>query len=122
MRGLFLGLFILSLGACAVARPIPIDQAANMDCGPFPSDYQERIISAMSKKLIDPYSAQYEFNEPEKATYKDGCGWYFVMGVNAKNRFGGYTGIELHQFIIYQGMLEEVNIVGSVIANRRSRL
>jgi hypothetical protein len=113
LSGILLSLFVL--GGCAgmFVKPAPPDEAAIMDCGPFPYDYQEKIMTDMNRKLIDPYSAQYGFNEPQKARYKGDCGWYVLMSVNAKNRFGGYVGAETHQFIIYKGTLEEINIVQS---------
>ncbi|MDP1658911.1 MAG: hypothetical protein Q8L73_06115 [Methylotenera sp.] len=110
-----IGLFI-SLTACATAEPKPSDiQSASY--GPKPS--KEYMVSAvenyMSKRLIDPSSATYECTNPKKSWLVGGVGsegnvnhgqvyygYYSVCMINAKNKFGGYTGAKENHFMIYQ--------------------
>lgn len=118
MKKALLGVLLsLVLAGCAGIHPAPPDEAAKLDCEPFPAAYQEMIRADMSRRLFDPMSAQYQFYEPAKAKYKGGCGWYMRVDVNAKNRFGGYVGAQIYQYIIHQGQLEEINIIQSGILN-----
>lgn len=114
-------LLALSLSGCAGmmagVQPADASVAQNLDCAPYPENYQEMIQTYLSQRLIDPLSALYEIYKPEKAQYKGGCGWYIHAYFNAKNRFGGYTGKKLSQFIIYNGQLEEINTFQSGMVN-----
>lgn len=68
----------------------------------IPENYKELIKTEIGKKLLDPYSAQYEFEEPKKWTIPKNTGMLIleqtgdmVCGtVNAKNKFGAYVGKE----------------------------
>lgn len=69
--------------------------------------------------LKDPYSAQYTFNQPEKAWFKDGIlaesggamrfGWLIPITVNAKNGYGGYTGLEKHTVFYSKGKIDSAD-------------
>jgi hypothetical protein len=83
------------LGAGCLSRP-SAQQIATADYGPFPRNYEEIIRARLNATLFDPESARIEFDKgPTRAWNALGgtlygyavCGW-----VNAKNRFGGYTG------------------------------
>ena len=56
----FVVLFFFSLNGCAL-NPSQ-EQLQNADYGPYPSNYEEIIKSHYGKKLFDPYSANYTFN------------------------------------------------------------
>lgn len=57
---------------------------------------QEAAAAAIRASLIDPQSAQFEFQPPVRSTYTSGLdrhfGWLMCGLVNSKNRFGGYVG------------------------------
>ena len=58
--------------------------------------------------LFDPYSAQYEFEFPQRYWFKESAlaggrlyaGYLVRVSVNAKNRFGGYVGKKMYGFLI----------------------
>jgi hypothetical protein len=69
----------------------------------------------MSQYLIDPASATYQCDTPQKAWLVGGSGsegnveygrtyygYYSVCIINAKNRLGGYTGPKESHFMIFQ--------------------
>lgn len=75
-----------------------------VNCGDPPVDYHEKIKQDLRYKLYDPFTAEYEFGNPEMCViYTDGIGgtvvfavqrygWRVLVRVNAKNRMGGYGG------------------------------
>lgn len=81
-----------------------------------PQNYQQIVINKMSVVLFDPYSAQFSFNgEPVWGFYKNTPGiipaifgaeestvegWVGSFSVNAKNRFGAYTGAHQYTYLI----------------------
>ena len=65
--------------------------------GAYPTNYKEILMQWLNKQLIDPDSARIEWNgEPKPADLgKNGehvYGYLVNFTVNARNRFGGYTG------------------------------
>lgn len=111
-RLLYLAVGTLLLAGCAPSPPSP-EVLASADYGGYPNDYQDVIQSYMNGVLIDPGSAQYEWIKGPKK------GWIGTMGggqhfgyavcawINAKNRFGGYTGRQLHFFMLHDGQVAE---------------
>jgi len=91
MRGksLLVIVIMLSLIGCAsTGRPTP-EQLANNTFAEFPNNYQQMIHERLKATLIDPYSAMFRFSTPEKYVYSGQFGHFIVVGVNAKNRYGG---------------------------------
>ena len=113
----------LILSACAGAgvRPASYQESLNLNCDPLPNNYQEMIKTHVNRTLIDPTSGIYEFSQPAKAKFNNACAWYLQVEVNAKNRFGGYVGRQLHQFVIYQRSVQEVNAFQSGMINGTRR-
>jgi hypothetical protein len=64
---------------------------------PITVDEVNRAQAALSSQLIDPVSAQYDL----RVAHHIGKAAVFCGFVNAKNRFGGYTGFE--PFVIFGG-------------------
>ena len=100
MKSLYAVPVLVALLASCVTTPSP-DQIANADYGPPPpANYEAMIKSWYDKTLIDPESARYTFAEPAKSYVKSSplmgvretFGWRVCGTINAKNRFGGYTG------------------------------
>lgn len=84
---------------------------------PLPGNYFEMEKQMVSAVLIDPYSAMWEDGAVSKDVlpYKDPYArvqdWKPVpvsvhcLGVNAKNRMGGYVGMNAYMFAWYDGRL-----------------
>lgn len=87
-------------------------ELANCHNGPYPDNYQEIVKEYFGSILFDPYSAVYKFERaPEQGWGKRPplsggglyCGWMVIVGVNAKNRMGGYVGMKSYQLLIKDG-------------------
>jgi hypothetical protein len=76
--------------------------------GPYPSSYKEIVTKWLQAKLVDPASAQIEWEgDPQPAdlgTKGDHLYGYLVkFKVNSRNRFGAYTGKQAHGALIRNG-------------------
>ena len=76
--------------------------------GPFPANYKEIIMQWLNKQLIDPDSARVEWDgEPKPSDVgrdSEALSGYLVnFTVNARNRFGAYTGKQKHSVLIRNG-------------------
>lgn len=71
--------------------------------GELPENYQQLVIQNIGTRLIDPMSAQYTFYQPQPKEN----GWYGLVAVNAKNRFGGYAGQQVWEYRIENGQVVE---------------
>ncbi len=109
-RIVFFLLIPLFIAGCAGSLPTPV-QLAHENFGECPNDYQERIEALIAVELFDPYSAVYRFSEPEKYVHGGKFGHRVVAGVNAKNRFGGYAGEEIRNYMCFaDGSISEINL------------
>jgi hypothetical protein len=101
---------MLSLSGCASGgRPTP-EQLANNTFADCPSDYQQMIQQRLSANLIDPSSPMFRFSTPEKYVENGQYGHLVVVGLNAKNRYGGYVGEQIHHFMCFpNGSVREIN-------------
>jgi hypothetical protein len=73
--------------------------------GPYPTNYKEIIMQWLNKQLIDPDSARIEWGgEPKPSDVGTGgeavSGYLVNFTVNARNRFGTYTGKQKHSVLI----------------------
>lgn len=89
-------LAILALGTLTGCATAPKKSSYS----PAPSYDQDNIKAQIKGTLIDPESANFDFG-PQKKAYQVGImggvawkGYLAVIGVNAKNRMGGYAGSE----------------------------
>jgi hypothetical protein len=79
------------------------------DYGPEPADYQQILKNHLEHDLFDPYSAIVDYGEkPWKRSLsrpfrEPMFGWGGRITVNAKNRYGGYTGSKTYNYIIKNG-------------------
>ena len=77
--------------------------------GTFPANYKEIVLKWLDTQLLDASSARIEWNgDPKPAELKDQNGvqlrGYLVnFKVNARNRFGAYTGMQSHGALIHDG-------------------
>lgn len=120
---LALALISLSLIAC-VTYPVKPEEIKNADYS-ISEIYKEAIQGYMSKKLFDPYSAVYRFYDPIKGyahVHGKGnppeFGYLVQVGINAKNRMGGYVGEENYSFLFKNEKFWELNpyIVREVVS------
>lgn len=109
-KDLLVLMMLLSLSGCASGgRPTP-EQMANNTFAECPNNYQQLVQQRLSANLIDPYSARFRFSTPEKYVYGSDYGHAFSVGLNAKNRFGGYVGEQVHEFMcLANGSVKEIN-------------
>ena len=76
--------------------------------GPYPTNYKEIVMKWLDTQLIDAESARIEWNgDPKPADLgKQGehlYGYLVNFKVNARNRFGSYTGMQSHGALIRNG-------------------
>lgn len=108
--------FLASLLAACGAVPPKSDEVMMANYGNKPSrgEMVELVKEYASKTLFDPYSAKYSCSTPAKYWIIGGSGdegnvqmgkTYFgyasVCAINAKNRFGAYTGNKESTYMIY---------------------
>lgn len=100
-------------GVAMFAATVAIAQNPTPDtspCGPFPKLYKETIWNWMQKSLVDASSAKIEWEGEPACTDagKNGqheYGWLVNFKVNARNRFGSYTGFQKHGVLIRDGQV-----------------
>ena len=95
----------LTLAANLNAQTPSVDTARY---GPFPTYYKEIIMQWLNTQLIDPDSARIEWTaEPKPSDMGKGSevasGYLVNFTVNARNRFGSYTGKQKHSVLIRNG-------------------
>ena len=105
---------VLAMFAAGCAKAPTPDELAKANYGSYPGDYQEVVKRYMNAILKDPSSARYDFYKgPSRAWHRpslliggDGStkfGYAVCVGVNAKNSFGGYTGMKPHYLMVRNG-------------------
>lgn len=111
-RTIFLGI-ALCFVACSLSSCVTMptqQEISNADYGTYPNNYQEIIKHYMDDLLFDPFSAVYSNWQGPAQGYSSGFtqtifGYRVCVGINAKNRVGGYVGRKLHYFIINNGRI-----------------
>ena len=99
---------ILFFITCALTNgqtPLPADVAKY---GPYPTNYKEIVMKWLETQLLDAGSARIEWEgDPQPADLgKNGehlYGYLVNFKVNARNRFGAYTGMQKHGALIHNG-------------------
>ena len=105
-RALFAFFYLLTaVSRLSAADEAPADPAL---CGPVPKLYKEVVWNWMQASLVDANSAKIEWEaEPKPVDLgKDGqhvYGWLVNFKVNARNKFGLYTGKQAHSAVIRDG-------------------
>jgi hypothetical protein len=99
-------LSVVVAGTLAAENPPPEPSL----CGPYPKLYKEIIWNWMQANLVDANSAKIEWDtEPKPADLgQNGAhvyGWLVNFKVNARNRFGAYTGKQSHGVLIRDGQV-----------------
>src|SRR5207302_7429807 len=98
-------LLMLSADLSLSAQTNPAD---TQQYGPDPANYKEIATKWLETKLIDSESAKVEWDgEPKPANLgtkdKPLYGYLVNFKVNARNRFGSYTGLQSHGVLIRNG-------------------
>src|SRR2546427_13276022 len=99
------GILFISTAAPALAQTQTPDAARY---GPYPTNYKEIVTKWLETQLVDAGSARIEWNgDPKPAdlgTEGEHLYGYLVnFTVNARNRFGIYTGKHAHGALIRNG-------------------
>jgi hypothetical protein len=76
--------------------------------GPYPTDYKQIVTKWLETQLIDPSTARIEWKgEPKPADLgtkgEHIYGYLVSFTVNARNRFGTFTGKQAHGALIRNG-------------------
>jgi hypothetical protein len=92
---------ILLVTACAVTP--------NQDeIGPFPSDYRDIVKNHLLRTLFDPYSVRSaSISLPTQGHLLFRQGWIVCVELNAKNRMGGYVGLQRTAYLINRGSIAQ---------------
>jgi len=119
-KKIVISIFCLILAGCATTPTA--QQFAQADYGLPPTNYQEVVKNYYSETLLDPYSAQYRWLKEPYIGYFSAFGefkfGYIVhVGVNAKNRMGGYVG-EQQEALLIKNNRVIANIPLSMIKNQ----
>lgn len=107
-------LVILSAGCAPATKPEPEPMTnidfSKADYGNPPADYKLKIKSWLESNLKDPESAK--VSEPtalrKEVAFENKqaiFGYTTCMGINAKNSYGGYTGIKGYWFFFHKGRI-----------------
>lgn len=102
----FLAALLLVVPGCVHTLATP-EQIAQADYGTLSPGYKDAIQNSMYTVLFDPESARYRY----LSTPVRGCaivaiggqpvfGYFVTVGINAKNRFGGYVGEDTFTFLV----------------------
>ncbi len=108
----FLPILALTLGGCAGAPSKQEISKADYGSQPVSAKAKLAATNLISSTLIDPYSAVIKCGEPTKGwlnmNFKNSYGYLVECKVNAKNRYGGYTGEQERYFWIRNGAMDEI--------------
>jgi len=101
-------IFAFTAGAVLGLQAHAETQADTARYGPYPANYKEVVMQWLNKQLIEPESARIEWDgDPKPADLgRNGehlYGYLVNFTVNARNRFGGYTGKQKHAVLICNG-------------------
>lgn len=76
------------------------------DAGPYPSNYKELLRANIRQSFFDPYSMRdVAVSPPQTGHLLFTVGWVVCLQANAKNRMGGYTGLQRTAFLIKNGAI-----------------
>jgi hypothetical protein len=107
MKGLaFCAAMLFLIDNVSGQTPTPTPDAALY--GPYPASYKEIVMKWLNDQLVDAGSARIEWQgDPQPADLgKNGqhlYGYLVKFKVNARNRFGAYTGMQQHGALIRNG-------------------
>ena len=106
------GVFAALVSGCAVT---PNPEAI----GPYPQDYKEILKTHILRTYFDPYSLRsVSVSQPIQGHLYFQQGWIVCLEVNAKNRMGGYIGLQRTAYLLNRGTvvqtMEEAQLCDNV--------
>ena len=101
-------LFCTLLAGLFAVQNLSADTTDTQLYGPYPTNYKEIVTKWLETQLIDAESAHIEWNGEPKPTNlgtqdKPLYGYLVNFKINARNRFGAYTGMQSHGALIRDG-------------------
>jgi hypothetical protein len=101
-------LFVCFLALIQAPQARAETQADAARYGPYPTNYKEIVTKWLETQLIDPASARIEWTDEPKpadqgAKSEQLHGYLVHFRINARNRFGAYTGKQSHAALIRDG-------------------
>ena len=109
MKKLVSEICVLFMGMCAASSLFAQTPTADTErYGQYPTNYKEIVMKWLDTQLIDAGSARIEWDgdpKPSSMGTKDKplFGYLVNFRVNARNRFGAYTGMQSHGALIHNG-------------------
>jgi len=97
---------VFFMGTCVLGNLSAETQPADTErYGPYPTNYRVIVMKWLDTQLIDAGSARIEWTGDPKPTNlgtndKPLYGYLVNFKVNARNRFGSYTGLQSHGALI----------------------
>lgn len=107
MKKLVSSICAFFMGMCIVSILCAQTPSADTErYGPYPTNYKEIIMKWLDTQLLDAASARIEWNDDPKPANlgtkdKPLYGYLVSFKVNARNRFGSYTGMQSHGALIH---------------------
>jgi hypothetical protein len=103
-----LALFVCFLAVIQAPQSKAQTQTDAERYGPYPTNYKEIVTKWLESQLIDPVSARIDWlDEPKQTDLGEKAepryGYLIHFRVNARNRFGAYTGKQSHAALIRNG-------------------
>ena len=109
MRNILFVIFVSSLLLSGCAKAPSGADLMEADYGRYPDNFEELIRDEINKHFFDPYSAVVKIESGPSQMYhakpfgaKTDFGWGGIVSINAKNRYGAYTGIKRYRYLIYE--------------------
>lgn len=109
MKKLVSSVCALFMGLCTASSLCAEAPSADAErYGTYPTNYKEIVMKWLDTQLLDAASARIEWNgDPKPANLgtndKPVYGYLVNFKVNARNRFGAYTGMQSHGALIHNG-------------------
>jgi hypothetical protein len=106
MKKLVSRICVFFMGMCILGNLCAETEPANTErYGPYPTNYKVIVMKWLDTQLIDAGSAHIEWTGDPKPTNlgtndKPLYGYLVNFKVNARNRFGSYTGMQSHGVLI----------------------
>lgn len=99
----------LSLAGCAGFGQVSTSGLESV--GPYPDNWESLVRDYIKTRFVDPYTIKDAMAAPpyrnRKAFYDT---WTVCLRMNAKNRMGGYTGLQYYSLGIKKGSIDQVDI------------
>jgi hypothetical protein len=85
--------------------PPPVDAG---HAGPYPENYKAAMADYIKTNFFDPYTLRdVKITKPFPARNGFGIGWGVCLTLNAKNRMGGYIGLDTDFYIVTGSRVEQ---------------